>query len=112
MLVSCCELWQIHHVLDLIQPHLQRDFLRLLPMEISIYILSHLGAEDLLNAGRVSQHWRRLASSECLWKVQCSQYLPGFDASRLRSSALANLTDFPENSSPKQVIFFVFFVSS
>ena len=45
-----------------VQPHLQRDFISLLPEEISIQILSLVDINSLCNANLVCRTWRNLVN--------------------------------------------------
>ncbi|EGF98671.1 uncharacterized protein MELLADRAFT_50952 [Melampsora larici-populina 98AG31] len=55
-----------------ILPRLKRDFLRELPIEISLHILSFVDdPKTLMRAGMVSRFWRSLVSDEATWKGMC-----------------------------------------
>ncbi|RDB22174.1 F-box/WD repeat-containing protein pof11 [Hypsizygus marmoreus] len=54
-----------------IAPLLQFDILGSLPTEISLQILSHLNAQDLLVCGLVSHRWRILANDQSNWMRLC-----------------------------------------
>ncbi|POW10696.1 hypothetical protein PSTT_05880, partial [Puccinia striiformis] len=55
-----------------ILPRLKRDFLRELPIEISLHILSFVDdPKVLMRAGMVSRFWRSLVSDEATWKGMC-----------------------------------------
>ncbi|PLW47351.1 hypothetical protein PCASD_02538 [Puccinia coronata f. sp. avenae] len=57
-----------------ILPRLKRDFLRELPIEISLHILSFVDdPKTLMRAGMVSRFWRSLVSDETTWKGMCSK---------------------------------------
>lgn len=65
---------------DIFAGHLlQRDFLRLLPPELCLRILSHLDARDLCHVEAVCTSWRSLAHAHGaeLWGRQCA--LSGWD---------------------------------
>lgn len=56
---------QIHsHINSL----LIRDFLSLLPIEISIHILSFLGAQDVARCALVSKKWNALTNDNAVWR--------------------------------------------
>ncbi|CAI4220115.1 unnamed protein product [Parascedosporium putredinis] len=56
-------------VADVVNPSLQCDFLKQLPLELSYHVLSYLDHKDLCRATRVSKHWRNLIdSNETGWK--------------------------------------------
>ncbi|KEZ40052.1 WD domain-containing protein [Scedosporium apiospermum] len=56
-------------VADVVNPSLQCDFLKQLPLELSYHVLSYLDYRDLCRAARVSKHWRNIIdSNETGWK--------------------------------------------
>lgn len=55
----------------------------LLPPEISLYVLRHLGCLDLLTACAASATWWRLASAERLWQRACEHRWPDAFADRV-----------------------------
>ncbi|CAG8541512.1 1493_t:CDS:2 [Paraglomus occultum] len=59
------KLAEIHHR---IAPLLHRDFLALLPYELSIHVLSFLDAQTLCCAARVSKKWREITSDGIIWR--------------------------------------------
>ena len=59
----------LHFVADVVNPALKCDFLRLLPVELCLNIISNLDAKALCRAAQVSKRWRQLIdSSEKVWK--------------------------------------------
>ncbi|KAG0145932.1 hypothetical protein CROQUDRAFT_658042 [Cronartium quercuum f. sp. fusiforme G11] len=71
-----------------ILPRLKRDFLRELPIEISLHILSFVDdPKTLMRAGMVSRFWRSLVSDEATWKGMC--WRRGFNN---RNPSIAPLT--------------------
>ncbi|WAQ82387.1 hypothetical protein PtA15_2A704 [Puccinia triticina] len=71
-----------------ILPRLKRDFLRELPIEISLHILSFVDdPKTLMRAGMVSRFWRSLVSDEATWKGMCSRR--GFSNSAAQPASLA-----------------------
>lgn len=73
-LITKCTHTQIHHLHSVITPYFQKDFINLLPKEISLKIMSYLSPDDLFNAAKVSQYWRKLAEDEPLWNSKCKEY--------------------------------------
>jgi F-box and WD-40 domain protein CDC4 len=56
-------------VADVVTPALKCDFLKRLPTELSLHILSYLDHRDLCRAAQVSKHWRNIVdSNEKGWK--------------------------------------------
>ncbi|KAI0774721.1 WD40 repeat-like protein [Trametes elegans] len=58
-----------------IAPLLKRDFLRALPPEVSLYILSFIDdPRTLARAALVSRYWNELLKDEYLWKTMCIRH--------------------------------------
>lgn len=56
----------------LIVPRLQRDFLRTLPLELALHVLSFVDdARTLARASAVSRHWHALLLDESTWRRMC-----------------------------------------
>ncbi|KAI1292337.1 F-box/WD repeat-containing protein 7 [Halotydeus destructor] len=68
-----CDAQQIRHLLALIEPQLQRDFISLLPKELSLYVLSFLEPKDLLRAAQTCHYWRILCEDNLLWREKCKE---------------------------------------
>lgn len=59
-------------LLPLIQPRLQRDFLRTLPLELALHVLSFVDEpRTLVRAAGVSKFWRGLLEDESTWRHMC-----------------------------------------
>ena len=75
-IIAQCTLKELSHVSALISPLLKRDFLRELPTELALHILSYI--EDLYelvrNVGGVCKHWRRLSNDDWLWRRMCQRW--------------------------------------
>ena len=78
--LSSCRPRQLQFISKLIQPHLQRNFIGVLPAELSLQILSNLDPLSLCRASRVSKRWKQLIDDETLWKRQCERF--HFEVSR------------------------------
>ncbi|KAK0616976.1 WD40-repeat-containing domain protein [Immersiella caudata] len=64
-----CPRKTLHVVADVVNPALKCDFLKQLPLELSLHVLSYLDHRDLCRAARVSKHWRNIVdSNETGWK--------------------------------------------
>ncbi|KAK0629321.1 WD40-repeat-containing domain protein [Bombardia bombarda] len=64
-----CPRKTLHMVADVVNPALKCDFLRQLPVELSLHILSYLDHRDLCRAAQVSKQWRNIVdSNETGWK--------------------------------------------
>nr|XP_049597616.1 F-box/WD repeat-containing protein 7 [Syngnathus scovelli] len=72
-LIDVCETGQLKHVMQLIQPHFQRDFISLLPKELALYVLNFLAPKDLLRAAQTCRYWRILAEDNLLWREKCHE---------------------------------------
>lgn len=56
-------------VADVVNPALKCDFLKELPLELSLHVLSYLDHRDLCRAAQVSKHWRTIVDgNETGWK--------------------------------------------
>ncbi|RWS07746.1 F-box/WD repeat-containing protein 7-like isoform X1 [Dinothrombium tinctorium] len=66
-----CDIQQIRYLLSLIEPQLQRDFISLLPKELSLYVLAFLEPKDLLKAAQTCRYWRILCEDNLLWREKC-----------------------------------------
>jgi len=71
-LITCCGSEQLWHLQQKLPDFLYRDFIQLLPPEITEKILKHLSPATLLKACRVSKLWNKTISEmQQLWKKQC-----------------------------------------
>lgn len=67
-----CSPTELLFVSTTIAPLLKRDFLRDLPPEVSLQIISFLDdPQTLTRASRVSKYWNRLLSDEWIWRRLC-----------------------------------------
>ncbi|KAG8897119.1 hypothetical protein FRB99_008431 [Tulasnella sp. 403] len=74
-LLSLCDIDQLVFVSNLIAPRLKRDFLRELPVEIALHILSFIDdPRTLTRASCVSRFWRNLLGDEYTWKTMCLKH--------------------------------------
>lgn len=72
-LIEQCEPTQVRHMMKVIEPQFQRDFISLLPKELALHVLSYLDPTDLLRAAQTCRSWRFLADDNLLWKEKCKQ---------------------------------------
>lgn len=72
-LIARCEPTQVRHMMQVIEPQFQRDFISLLPKELALNVLSFLEPKDLLKAAQTCRSWRFLAEDNLLWKEKCKQ---------------------------------------
>ncbi|CAH0546131.1 unnamed protein product [Brassicogethes aeneus] len=72
-LIARCEPTQVRHMMQVIEPQFQRDFISLLPKELALNVLSFLDPRDLLRAAQTCRSWRFLADDNLLWKEKCKQ---------------------------------------
>ena len=68
-----CEPQQVRHMMAVIEPQFQRDFISLLPKELALYVLSFLEPRDLLRAAQTCRYWRILAEDNLLWREKCKE---------------------------------------
>lgn len=70
-LIELSEPTQVRHILKVIEPQFQRDFISLLPEEVAIKVLSYLEPEDLLKAAQTCRSWQNLCDDNPLWREKC-----------------------------------------
>lgn len=70
-LIERCEPTQVRHMMQVIEPQFQRDFISLLPRELALSVLAFLEPRDLLRAAQTCRNWRFLADDNLLWKEKC-----------------------------------------
>ncbi|KZT25335.1 WD40 repeat-like protein [Neolentinus lepideus HHB14362 ss-1] len=95
-ILSECNASELLFISTTIAPLLKRDFLRDLPIEIALHILSYItDAKTLARASQVSKYWNRLLADEWIWKRVCDvhDFQPELDAKdrrRLRATRRGN----------------------
>ncbi|XP_065110762.1 F-box/WD repeat-containing protein 7 isoform X2 [Paramisgurnus dabryanus] len=72
-LIDSCEPTQVKHMMQVIEPQFQRDFISLLPKELALHVLSFLEPKDLLQAAQTCRNWRILAEDNLLWREKCKE---------------------------------------
>ncbi|XP_055910631.1 F-box/WD repeat-containing protein 7 [Eupeodes corollae] len=70
-LIEHCEPTQVRHMMKVIEPQFQRDFISLLPRELALQVLAYLDPTDLLRAAQTCRSWRFLCDDNLLWKEKC-----------------------------------------
>lgn len=70
-LMELCNPTQVRHVMQVIEPQFQRDFISLLPKELALYVLSFLDPRDLSRASQTCHYWHILAEDNLLWREKC-----------------------------------------
>ena len=75
-IISQCTLRELSHISAIVSPRLKRDFLRELPTELALHILSYVGDlyELVRNVAGVCKHWRRLSNVDWLWRLMCQRW--------------------------------------
>lgn len=74
-LLNDCTPAELLFVSTTIAPLLKRDFLRELPPELSLHVLSYVDdPQTLARAGKVSKYWQKLVKDETTWKRMCAAY--------------------------------------
>ncbi|KAI7882776.1 hypothetical protein K492DRAFT_224118 [Lichtheimia hyalospora FSU 10163] len=74
-LLNYCDNQLLAYVHDIIEPKLKIDFLKELPIELSLHVLSFIdNPKDLANAVRVSPFWNSLLKDEATWKSLCTRH--------------------------------------
>ncbi|KAG6917111.1 hypothetical protein DXG01_003931 [Tephrocybe rancida] len=73
--LDACTPDELLYISSRVAPMLKRDFLSVLPAELSLYILSLIQDPiSLVHASRVSRVWRALAFNEALWRGACRMW--------------------------------------
>lgn len=72
-LITLCDPTQVRHMMQVIEPQFQRDFISLLPKELALYVLSFLEPKSLLKAAQTCRYWRVLAEDNLLWREKCRE---------------------------------------
>lgn len=76
-LLKRCNKTTLQVVAGVVNPALKRDFLDLLPYELSLHVLSYLDARSLARAAQVSKRWHQIVDEdEYTWKhrIELDQY--------------------------------------
>lgn len=72
---NCCDNGQLTYLNNLISPRLKIDFLKELPIEISLHILAFIDdPRTLARAATVSTFWNSLLKDEATWKQLCMKH--------------------------------------
>uniref|UniRef100_H2ZI74 F-box domain-containing protein n=1 Tax=Ciona savignyi TaxID=51511 RepID=H2ZI74_CIOSA len=72
-LIGVCQPHEVRHMLEVIEPQFQRDFISLLPKELALYVLSFLHPRDLLLAAQTCRYWRVLSEDNLMWREKCAE---------------------------------------
>ncbi|VDD86969.1 unnamed protein product [Enterobius vermicularis] len=72
-LLGECSLAHIRHLQEAIEPLFQRDFIRDLPAEIALHVMSFLSPADIARVSLTCRDWRNLAEDNQLWKGKCEE---------------------------------------
>ncbi|KAF2749766.1 WD40 repeat-like protein, partial [Sporormia fimetaria CBS 119925] len=68
-LLQGCQKQTLHFVANVVNPALKCDFIRLLPLELSLNIIKYLDLKSLCSAAQVSRWWRHVIDTdEAAWK--------------------------------------------
>ncbi|ORZ21096.1 WD40-repeat-containing domain protein [Absidia repens] len=74
-IINCCNSTQLTYLDSLIAPRLKIDFLKELPIEISLHVLSFIeDPKTLARAACVSTFWNSLLRDEATWKSLCMKH--------------------------------------
>jgi F-box/WD-40 domain protein 7 len=70
-LVARCDASLQRHLLGIVEPQFQRDFISLLPKELAFMVLSNLEPKDLLRAAQTCRYWKSLCDDNLLVNSGC-----------------------------------------
>lgn len=74
-ILGCCDNQLLQYIYTFITPKLKIDFLKELPIELSLYVLSFIDNPKMLaRASLVSRHWNALLKDEGAWKQLCLKH--------------------------------------
>jgi F-box and WD-40 domain protein CDC4 len=74
-IINGCDNTQLTFLNNLIAPRLKVDFLKELPPEIALHVLSYIKQPSTLaKATSVSKYWHALIRDDSLWKSLCKQH--------------------------------------
>ena len=74
-ILGCCDNQLLQYVYTFITPKLKIDFLKELPIELALYVLSFIDdPRTLSRASLVSRHWHVLLKDEGAWKALCFKH--------------------------------------
>ncbi len=74
-LLSQCCFPQLSFISSEVKELIKIDFIRTLPVELSLKILCYLDCASLCNAAQVSKTWKRLADDDRVWHHLCEQHI-------------------------------------
>lgn len=74
-ILGCCDNQLLQYIYTFITPKLKIDFLKELPMELALHVLSFIDdPRTLARASHVSHHWNTLLKDEAAWKALCLKH--------------------------------------
>jgi F-box and WD-40 domain protein CDC4 len=74
-ILGCCDNQLLQYIYTFITPKLKIDFLKELPIELSLYVLSFIDdPRTLARDSHVSRHWNALLKDEGAWKALCLKH--------------------------------------
>ncbi|KAG8922003.1 hypothetical protein FRC02_012216 [Tulasnella sp. 418] len=100
-LIGASSIEELVYVSNVIAPRLKRDFLRELPVELALHVISYVDdPRTLARASCVSRFWRSLLQDEYTWKTMCIKHNFGRGMKDAYRSAMQGVLDGSVPSSP------------
>lgn len=96
-ILACCDNQLLAFLNTLIAPRLKIDFLKQLPTELALHVLSFVDdPRTLARASRVSRYWNNLLKDDSTWKELCLKQYYRQKRLRIPMTNLSSIASFRE----------------